>query len=529
VAAGLGFWRVTGFFEELMVLLVFLRAVLCALLLGVSGLTCASFGSMPQTCMEHFEVAHKADSLAARKASVEAELQDFTRLAEETLAMRERAIKLYAYLQEKMKRSEPFSGRDLQRLNEGSSELLAQRSALMRVAEGHECWLKMDSLLEADEFDLRAAAISMSLSAALILYDNYLTAISLYRDNSPLRQKLNQEDRSLARRSGALNSIAESFTSADKRRRVRQAITWYEQYAKRLSGSSIEAQAYVVQLIEQSPSLKLVRSASPGRYIGRHVELFGLITLDSVRGVGRQSSNLTSLLFGNAVGMVELRRGKLYQRSDVLERLTQKLTAGDILLEKTPFRLTDNFIPGHWGHAAIWIGTEGELRALGVWDHPLVRPYQQQVREGRGVVEALRSGVEMNKAQRFLNVDDLAVLHHRGLTAQERANIVLQSLSHVGKPYDFNFDVESTHRIFCSKLVYLVYGDLDWPTSRVLGRSTISPDNVAQRAVGNGPLEVTLLYRDGLEVPADQARHQMEQLLRTRQLAMLSSVERSTP
>ena len=32
--------------------------------------------------------------------------------------------------------------------------------------------------------------------------------------------------------------------------------------------------------------------------------------------------------------------------------------AGDILLEKTPFRLTDKLIPGYWGHAAVWIGGE---------------------------------------------------------------------------------------------------------------------------------------------------------------------------
>jgi len=30
--------------------------------------------------------------------------------------------------------------------------------------------------------------------------------------------------------------------------------------------------------------------------------------------------------------------------------------------------LTDQLIPGHWGHAAVYIGTEEELEALGIWN-----------------------------------------------------------------------------------------------------------------------------------------------------------------
>jgi uncharacterized protein YycO len=228
---------------------------------------------------------------------------------------------------------------------------------------------------------------------------------------------------------------------------------------------------------------------------------------------------MSSMLFGNTVGLVATRHGKLYEREDVAARMQATLKAGDILLEKTPFRLTDTFIPGHWGHAALWVGSEQELKELGIWNNPLVRPYWPQIRQGRGVIEALRSGVEMNTAQKFLNIDDLAVLRHGRIDSATRAQVVLQAFSHIGKPYDFNFDVESTDRIFCSKLVYLVYGDLNWPTSRMLGRSTISPDNVAQRALRDGPLSIVLLYHDGVEVAPDTARTQMEKLVQPIKIA----------
>jgi len=186
---------------------------------------------------------------------------------------------------------------------------------------------------------------------------------------------------------------------------------------------------------------------------------------------------------------------------------------GDILLGKTAFRLTDAFIPGHWGHAAVWVGSEQELRELGIWEHPVVRPHQARIRDGRGVVEALRAGVKMNTLAHFLNVDDLAVLRRDAASQGQQVEVILQALRQVGKAYDFNFDVESTDRIVCSELVYHAYGDTRWPPGAHSGRETVSPDNIAGLATGDGPLSVSLLYHDGREVAADSRRY-IEALVR---------------
>lgn len=487
------------------------------LVLGLVGHQAALAGSQA-ACAQQLQETYATAAPEESQKRMQAKLNDFTRLAEQTLAMRSQALSMYQHLHEKMAQKEPFSGRDLQRLHDGSSELLAQRTALIKLAEEHECWLNAEKYpaVQAIPAPVRAAGISMSLSAALLLYDNYLIAISAYRDSNDLRRQLNHADQSLARRTGELNSIAASFTSADKRARTRRALTWYEEQGPELQSSLdvFEGGKYLAQLIDQSPSVQMIRNPAPLTYIGRQVKMFGLITLDTLQGLHRSGSNLSSMLFGNTVGLVETRHGKLYKRDDVIVQMTQTLRAGDILLEKTPFRLTDSFIPGHWGHAALWVGTEQELKELGIWEHRLIRPHWQQIREGRGVIEALRSGVEMNTAQHFLNIDDLAVLRHGKIDPATRASIVLQAFSHIGKPYDFNFDVDSTDRIFCSKLVYLTYGDLQWPVSRMLGRTTISPDNVAQRALAGGPLDVVLLYHDGVEIEQPRALQQMESLLR---------------
>lgn len=119
------------------------------------------------------------------------------------------------------------------------------------------------------------------------------------------------------------------------------------------------------------------------------------------------------------------------------------------------------------------------------------------------MVEALRSGVQLNLLGRFLNIDDLAVLRPRALPPEEAGRVVLRALRQVGKAYDFNFDVETTDRIVCSELVYLTHTEVAWPTAKALGRATISPDNVVEKALNGGPLEVVALYHDGRSVGED--------------------------
>ncbi|MDR1423383.1 MAG: hypothetical protein LBI92_02080, partial [Azoarcus sp.] len=240
---------------------------------------------------------------------------------------------------------------------------------------------------------------------------------------------------------------------------MRAAINWYRKHARKPDSNTGEIFAgyarsvnYLRQSIEQSPSYHMVRQLQPLQVVSNTFEIFGNITRDSLVGLKDGGEYISSSMFGNTVGLVEIRHGKLDGRPEVLKEVGGRLQAGDILLEKTPFRLTDMFIPGHWGHAAIWAGNEAELRELAIWDHPMVVPYQAAIREGRGVVEALRSGVEINALAHFMNIDDLAVLRHASLSPQDRAKAVLQALRHIGKAYDFNFDAESTQRVFCSKL-----------------------------------------------------------------------------
>ncbi|WP_408096891.1 YiiX/YebB-like N1pC/P60 family cysteine hydrolase [Peredibacter sp. HCB2-198] len=232
-----------------------------------------------------------------------------------------------------------------------------------------------------------------------------------------------------------------------------------------------------------------------------------------------------SQIFGNTVGQVQTRSGKLLKyASDVewMKKMKSKLRPLDLLLEKTPFRLTDKFIPGHYGHAAIWLGTPEEIlsyrviyqgKEIALLDHPAMFPHLERLSQGKLVLEALREpGVTMNTLEHFMDIDDFLVL--RSNQEGNYGEMILKALEQYGKPYDFGFDVETESSIVCSELIYMVYDQEEWPTERSAGRYTISPDHVALKGT-NGSFDPVIMFHDGQEVTQNRSQFLTELLTST--------------
>jgi len=453
-------------------------------------------------CRQHLRSSHEGRRISQSKI-LHREIEDFQSLVEESLVYREESIRMAERLNLQIKQRRPLSGADLDTLNSSMAAHSQLRDQLYEVAEAHECWLPGG---EASEFPItpgeRYQAVMLSLAAALVLYDNYLLAVSIYADDTKFRRFMNQRDSGYDIIPGELSRITTSYYSPHKRERARKAIAFYETHLDE-NRNRIESDAYLHylnNLIQQSPSYSQVKRTAVLPDVATGLKLFGVVTRDVMHVARTESAGLFSRLFGNTAGLVETRRGKLYGRKDIQEALHGRLKAGDILLEKTPFRLTDILVPGYWGHVAIWIGTEKELVELGIWDHPVVKEYQDQVRQGRQIVEALRPGVQLNSLADFINVDDLAVFRVHDNGESRLADRLLLTFRQIGKPYDFNFNVETTNRIVCSELVYQTLTDMNWPTKKRFGRSTISPDHVVRRLLIEKEPEVIALYHDGVEV-----------------------------
>ena len=422
----------------------------------------------------------------------------------------------------------PLNSRDLVILKKGTEDYLEVRDDLFAIANAYECGLDVSQLtLEkygiGDKIQLKG--IMLSLGAALTLYDNYLLGIMLFEQDARLRKVLNDPDMGFGLVANKLEEITLNANSIESRHRIRKAITFFEETKTILTDLDEDSDyAYLQMLIESSPSYNYIKKIRIKEVASKKLVAFERISQDLISESASDGFDKVSGLFGNTIGLFESRKGKLYKNAEAIEKIKEKLQPLDIILEKTPFRLTDKLIPGHFGHVAIWTGTKTELINLGIWENPYVKNHAEEIesaanpqsKDEHQIIEALRSGVKLSSLEDFMNVDDFVIL--RPIFDVDKKDeltkeALIMAFRQLGKKYDFNFDVNTTDKIVCSELAYISFPSIDWPTEKTLGRHSISPDNVAKLAWNNVPLELIMFYHDGLLVDEDKQLEKMKTLM----------------
>lgn len=455
------------------------------------------------------------------------DLEKLQLLVEYSLVARSEMLEVANRL--KQHKDAPLASRDLLTLKSGTEAYLEIREGLYAIANAYECATEAsDTMLKKHNVDskLRLKGAMLSLSAALTLYDNYMLGTILFEKDERLRKVINDPDMGFGLIANRLMEMTLAVNSIENRHRIRRVINFYEK--EKLSLGDVDADAdisYLVLLIDSSPSYNYVKKIRVAEVASKKFDAFERISEDLVSDATSDGFDKLSGLFGNTIGLYESRKGKLYGNEEVRHKIQSVLQPLDILLEKTPFRLTDKLIPGHFGHVAIWAGTETELIRAGVWDNPYVEQYAHQISENgnpdskdnRQIIEALRNGVQLSTLEHFMNIDDFAILRpifdensREALTKEA----LIMAFRQLGKKYDFNFDVNTTDKIVCSELAYVSFPSVDWPTQKTLGRYNISPDNVAQLAWTSVPLQLVLFYHDGKLVDESIQVEKMKELMR---------------
>lgn len=219
---------------------------------------------------------------------------------------------------------------------------------------------------------------------------------------------------------------------------------------------------------------------------------------DRIGAMTEAVARALSHAFGNAVGDIEWRTGHLHLVPGLEEEVLQQLRPLDLIYEKRRFKLTDYTIPAHWGHLAVWLGTKEELIELGIWDHPALDFFRESIERGESVYEVRRWGLQFDTLENFLNLDEFAITRVGPILEQsteEIAEIYELLARQWTKKYDFTFNALATDRVTCTEIVFLSYGSINWPRGVTLGRTTITPDHMAELAhYSNSPMEFVAFY-----------------------------------
>ncbi len=486
-------------------------AVCCALNLGFNA---DATEMQPQ--VKSAAITASADSTLTSTSALENDASLVLKLIEDSHALRE---KLPTFINEASNAIDQHKGAlpaayTLKIINT-LSVADAQRDGLFKQALKHRSALyRVDDHADDQE---RIQEIIIGLSAAVTLYENNKIIRNVFSNKHLLRKKINEGYPEFGVSSKFYDSSMTRATTPEYAKNLSDAVHFFNDnktvIAEQVANNTPTIQK-LYAVIAQSPVLDNMHTSN----VFKEIALIPVKIVDA--GVHVSKHGLRSLQFrasqvtGNTMGIIRWRDGKLKNDKDVLAAMLAELQPGDILLEKTPFALTDKSIPGHFGHAAIYTGSVEQLQAIQALDMPMVQKNREKIAAGHTVVEALRNGVQLDTLQDFMNIDDVAVLRLKNVTTAQQRESVNLALANLGKKYDFNFDVNTTDTIVCSELVYIAYPEVDFVTKNVLGSFTVSPDDIAQRAgsTESDPLEVIFFAHDGKLVCDQKQGHQQDGL-----------------
>jgi hypothetical protein len=199
------------------------------------------------------------------------------------------------------------------------------------------------------------------------------------------------------------------------------------------------------------------------------------------KSVYYDASSLLSTWIGD-VKLREPRDGRSLISPEQVARLQTLMQPGDIILERRNWYLSNAFLPGFWPHAALYVGTADDLQRLGLDQDDRVRArwseFTSRDHDGhaRVIIEAISEGVVFNSIEHSIGGGDSAAVLRPQLSDAEKAEAIARAFSHVGKPYDFDFDFTTTDKLVCTEVVFRSYDqdlDLNPYLVRIMGRDTM--------------------------------------------------------
>lgn len=190
--------------------------------------------------------------------------------------------------------------------------------------------------------------------------------------------------------------------------------------------------------------------------------------------------------------------GLLTGKTDAHAEIVRRLDPFDVILISNRSYQMGRLMPGRFSHSMVYIGTEGELRAAGMWSHPALAPYRDDIRAGKTFIEASWPDVHLTEPRRAFETDQV-VLMRPSLTPDAKRRAIARLFSVMGKPFNFRLGIDPTAESFaCTGLVYHGMPELGFTLRKVYGQTVVMPDDVAAQAVRGDNLEF-LAYVAGTE------------------------------
>jgi len=184
-----------------------------------------------------------------------------------------------------------------------------------------------------------------------------------------------------------------------------------------------------------------------------------------------------------------------------IENIRPELRPGDIIIERTDWRISNPLYPGFWKHSFIYTGTLTEMdeyfngsKVINGSVSEYLREKMPEVYEAytekygeyeANMIESKHLHVRIGPIEDYAQSDYLGVLRPK-LSNDVKLRAILKALSFAGKFYDLLFDYSDNSTLACSEIVYHSYrednnpGGLNFRLAKILWVNALLPNDIAK-------------------------------------------------
>lgn len=178
--------------------------------------------------------------------------------------------------------------------------------------------------------------------------------------------------------------------------------------------------------------------------------------------------------------------GTLTGKADAHAHIVKTARPLDLLLFANKTYVGGRFVPGRFTHSAIYLGTEAELRQVGLWNDPAFLPLHDDIRAGKIFLEAFRPVVRLVDPATLFQTDAVVTLRPE-LSLAQRREAARRGVSKLGVPFDYWFDNRTKDELACTELIQYAMPWITFDETVSYGRPAVMPDAmVAQGIRGEG-------------------------------------------
>ncbi len=341
------------------------------------------------------------------------------------------------------------------------------RTALVRMVWRYQ---KSDQVAAKS---LRARTFLCAYTAGSALAAASLGFVDAFNDSAEAVKKLNEAEPAWDIPPGVFDTVRRSLCSATNRRALELAADTYDDITFSDFSLTNGGAVFHDSIRECRGRLALADSRLAAERLKQ--------PLRDARDEGRELLYGVQTLVSTWMGDTKIREPGMALISDgQVKELSTKLKPGDIFLERRNWYVSNAFLPGYWPHAALYVGTPDDLRALSLHHDPRVQThwekYLRQDAAGHAcvVLESISEGVVFTSLEHSIGEADSVALLRPRLPPDKIREAIARAFSHAGKPYDFEFDFFTSDKLVCTELVFRAYdGSIQFPLRNIMGTRTL--------------------------------------------------------